>query len=101
MPTLTAQQRADAAARATAARRVRAQIRLDLKSGSLRISDVIARGDVDEAVAKLKVVTLLEALQGVGKVKAAAIMTKYSIAPSRRIRGLGPLQRDALVNEFG
>lgn len=101
LPTLTPQQRADAAARATAARRVRADIRAQLKSGSIRISDVIERAHAEEAVAKLKVVALLEALPGVGKAKAASIMSRHGIAASRRVRGLGPHQRDALTREFG
>jgi ribosomal protein S13 len=62
---------------------------------------VITRSRSDEAVAKLKVVALLEALPGVGKTKAAAIMEKNAIALSRRVRGLGPHQRDALTREFG
>jgi len=101
LPPSTPAQRADAAARATAARRIRAALRADLKSGRLRVSDVITRSRSDEAVAKLKVVALLEALPGVGKTKAAAIMEKNAIALSRRVRGLGPHQRDALTREFG
>jgi len=100
-PPLTPAQRADAAVRATAARRTRAALRADLKAGRLRVSDVIIRAESDEAVAKLKVVTLLEALPGVGKTKAAAIMDKNTIALSRRVRGLGPHQRDALTRQFG
>jgi hypothetical protein len=101
LPFLTPAQRADAAARATAARRTRAALRADLKSGRLRVSDVIIRAESDEAVAKLRVVALLEALPGVGKTKAAAIMDKNAIALSRRVRGLGPHQRDALTRQFG
>ena len=101
LPTLTQQQRADAAARATAARRVRADIRARLKSGDIRISQVISLSADDEAVAKLKVVSLLEALPGVGKAKAENIMTRHAIAASRRVRGLGQHQRDALTKEFG
>ncbi|NQU36641.1 MAG: 30S ribosomal protein S13 [Actinobacteria bacterium] len=101
LPELTPAQRADAGARATEARRVRAALRADLKSGRLRVSDVIIRAHSDEAIAKLKVVALLEALPGVGKTKAAAIMEKNAIALSRRVRGLGPHQREALTRQFG
>lgn len=101
LPTLTSQQRADAAARATAARRVRADVRAKLKSGELRISDVIELSTTNEAVAKLKVAALLEALPGVGRAKAASIMERHAIAASRRVRGLGQHQRQSLTAEFG
>jgi hypothetical protein len=101
LPPLTDEQRAAAGARATAARRIRAEVRANLKSGDIRISEVIDRAAVDEAIAKLKVVALLEALPGVGKAKAATIMERHHIAPSRRVRGLGQHQREALTGEFG
>ncbi len=45
-------------------------------------------------------VALLEAMPGVGKVRAARIMDKLDISPSRRVRGLGAKQRTALEREF-
>jgi ribosomal protein S13 len=36
----------------------------------------------------------------VGKVRAAKIMEKLDISASRRVRGLGAKQRDALLTEF-
>ena len=39
-----------------------------------------------------------EALPGIGKVRAAAIMEQLGIAASRRVRGLGIHQRQALVD---
>lgn len=101
LPALTAQQRADAAVRATAARRTRADVRARVKAGELRVSDIILLATHDEAIAKLKVSALLEALPGVGKVKAGNIMARHRIADSRRIRGLGYHQRESLVAEFG
>ncbi len=101
LPTLTTAQRAEAAARATEARRVRATLKADLKARRLNVSDVIALSDTDEAIAKMKVIILLEALPGVGKTKAAAIMEQNAIATSRRVRGLGPHQRSALIERFG
>lgn len=101
LPSLTAEQRAAAVERATAARKVRAEIRADLKAGRLSISDVVHRADTDEAVAKLKVASLLEAMPGIGKAKAASIMDKLGISHSRRVRGLGPHQLAALKQEFG
>jgi ribosomal protein S13 len=39
-------------------------------------------------------------MPGVGKVRAARIMERLGIAESRRVRGLGPVQRQALAEEF-
>jgi hypothetical protein len=41
---------------------------------------------------------LISALPAIGEVKAARIMEQGSIAQSRRIRGLGPKQREVLFN---
>jgi len=49
----------------------------------------------------MKVSSLLEAMPGVGKVRARQIMERLGIAESRRVRGLGANQRSALENEFG
>jgi DNA uptake protein ComE-like DNA-binding protein len=101
LPPLTPEQRAAALEKAAEARRVRAEIknRLKYSQGSLR--DVIARGQTDDVVGKLKVVSLLESLPGVGKVKARAIMEEIGIAETRRVRGLGPHQQEALIERFG
>ena len=101
LPELTPQQRAAALEKAAEARRIRADIKNQLKGGEVALSDVIKKGSTEEAIGKLKVVSLLESLPGVGKVKARAIMTEVGIAESRRIRGLGPHQSAALVERFG
>jgi ribosomal protein S13 len=44
---------------------------------------------------------MLESLPGVGKVKARRIMEEIGIADSRRVRGLGPQQRAALLAQLG
>ena len=51
-------------------------------------------------VGKMKVSALIEALPGVGKVRALAVMEKVGIAASRRIRGLGIHQTRDLLAEF-
>jgi hypothetical protein len=100
LPTLTPEQRAAALEKAAEARRVRAEIknRLKYSQGSLR--EVIELGQVDDIVGKLKVFAMLESLPGVGKVKAKAIMEDIGIAETRRVRGLGPHQAQALIERF-
>ena len=56
------------------------------------------QADSDEVLGKMKVSALLEALPGVGKVRAQQIMERLEIAPSRRLRGLGDRQRKALLD---
>jgi ribosomal protein S13 len=43
---------------------------------------------------------VLQALPGIGKIRATQIMEKLKIADSRRLRGLGDQQRKALLGEF-
>ena len=43
----------------------------------------------------------MEALPGVGKATARSIMSEVGISEARRVRGLGPHQREALVSRFG
>lgn len=101
LPQLTDEQRAAALAKAAAARKVRAELKERLKRGGTTLKQVLADAENDEALAKLKVSALLEALPGVGKVRAAALMEQFDIAASRRVRGLGERQRKALLDEFG
>lgn len=100
LPQLTEEQRAAALEKAAAARRVRAELKERLKRGGTNLTDVLKAAESDEILGKMKVSALLEALPGVGKVRAAQIMERLEIAPSRRLRGLGDRQRKALLAEF-
>ena len=100
LPDLTPEQRAQALEKATQARRRRAEVKNALKARSMNLSEVLELADSDEAVAKMKVVSLLESLPRVGTNTAAVLMDEYKIAQSRRVRGLGPVQRKALVEAF-
>lgn len=100
LPTLTPEQRAAALERAAEARRARAELKAKLKNSSTSLEEVLTAAETDDVVGKLKVVTLLESLPGVGKVRATRIMEQIGISPTRRVRGLGANQRSALVREF-
>lgn len=95
---LSPSERTDALNKAAAARATRAAAKESLKNGERSAADIIEAAMEDEAVARMKVSELLEALPGVGKVRAAAIMKQLGIAASRRLRGLGIHQRRALVD---
>jgi hypothetical protein len=99
LPTLTDEQRKDALAKAAEARRRRADLKGQLKAEKLSLRDVLARQG-DDVVGKRKVSSVLESLPGVGKVRARKIIERLDISSSRRVRGLGAKQKDALLSEF-
>ena len=94
-PQLTPEQRTAALAKAAAARTARAEIKARLKMGSMTLADALASNDVTGGT--LKVVSLLESLPGVGKVKARRIMEEIEIADNRRVQGLGIQQKAKLL----
>lgn len=99
LPTLTEEQRRDALAKAAVARKKRAELKDQLKTGRLRLGDILARKE-DDTVAKMRVSSVLESLPGVGKVRARKLMERLDISTSRRVRGLGAKQKEALLAEF-
>lgn len=101
VPELDPEQRRAALDKAVAARRVRAELKQMLKSGEVTLREVLERADADDVLARTRVQELLEALPGVGRVRAERTMQEVEIAPSRRLGGLGPRQRAALLERFG
>ena len=99
-PELTPEQRRAALAKAAEARRVRAEIKELLKTGSLTLPEVLDRAETDELVAGTKVAAIIVSLPGVGKVKGKRLMEELGIASNRRLRGLGTRQRRALLDLF-
>lgn len=97
-PQLTPEQRADALKRAAEARTARAEIKARLKMGSMTLAEALDSDDPN--VLKLKVVSLLESLPGVGKVKARKLMDEIGIADNRRVQGLGAQQRESLLSHL-
>ncbi len=100
LPPLTPEQRQAALEKAAASRRERAEVKNRLKHGAVSLAEVLKDGQTDDVIGKMKVVAVLEAMPGVGKVRAQKIMERLEISPSRRVRGLGAKQREALVREF-
>lgn len=98
-PQLTPEQREQALKKAAEARAARAEVKNQLKMGTLTLATALASSD--DSVGKLKVVSLLESLPGVGKIKARRIMDEIGIADNRRVQGLGAQQKQALLEHFG
>ncbi|MBU6312020.1 MAG: hypothetical protein KGN38_05755 [Actinomycetales bacterium] len=86
-------------ARALAARQQRAQIKRDLRSGTVTVDEVLAERLADPVVGRMRVTDLLESLPGVGPVRAADVLQRCSIASSRRLRGLGEHQVAGILRE--
>ena len=99
-PELSYEQRMENLKKGTEARKARAELREKVKSGELKITDVLAMSD-DPVVAKMKVSALIEALPGYGKAKAAKLMEEIQISESRRVKGLGSRQREELLERLG
>lgn len=100
LPELTFEQRQAALEKATAARRRRADVKAALKKREMTLPEVFELAETDEAVAKMRVIALLGALPRIGSHRAHKIMEDVGIAESRRIRGLGPIQKAALIKHF-
>jgi hypothetical protein len=99
-PSLTPEQRRAALDKAAAARKKRAEIKEQLKERRLTLEELFERGEHDEVLGKLKVVSMLESMPQTGKVKARRLMKELDISESRRLRGLGPNQKRKLLDHF-
>ena len=100
LPPLTPEQRAAALEKAAAARKARAELRDRLKHSGASLDDVLASGETDDVIGKMRVAAVLESMPGVGKVKARRTMDEIGIAETRRVQGLGAQQRAKLLDLF-
>lgn len=100
-PRLTGEQRAAARTTALAARQARAAARAELKSGRLSLIEFLQLAQGDPQLASMRVRDLLTALPGIGPARASQLLAEIRIAESRRIQGLGPKQRVALLARLG
>jgi signal recognition particle GTPase len=99
-PALSADQRQAALEKAAAARRLRAELKEKLKMGSITLRELLAQADGDETVGKMKVLSVLESLPGLGKVKARRVLEEVGISETRRLQGLGEQQRKRLFEKL-
>lgn len=97
LPDLDPEQRRAALAKAAEVRQIRSQVKQMLKSGEVTVSEVLARARTAEPLGKMRVSELIEALPNIGRVRARRLMEQLDIAPTRRLRGLGPRQVEALL----
>jgi hypothetical protein len=100
-PALSADQRQAALEKAAAVRKQRAELKDRLKMGSVSLKELLEQGQRNEVVGKMKVLTVLESLPGLGKVKARRAMDEVGISETRRVQGLGEQQRRKLLEKLG
>ena len=65
--------------------------------GSLTLKELLDQAERDEIVGKMKIVSVLESLPGVGKVNAKRLLKGLDISDGRRLGGVGDKQRERLL----
>ena len=95
LPTMTPEQRADALAKAAAARTARSELLARVKSGDLTARQVFERDD--EIAKKTRVAQVLRALPGYGAARVRALMAACEVDETRRVGGLTGGQRTRLL----
>jgi guanylate kinase len=99
-PQLTPEERARALEKAKLSRQLRAALKVRIKNLELSMQQVFEIAESDESIDKMRVLEWIEAVPGVGKVRAKALMERLDISLTRRIQGLGRHQMQALLKEF-
>lgn len=99
LPVLTLNEKKEALEKAQKMRSERKEIREQLKTGRMALSEVLSR-DNDEVMGKMRVAYLLASLPRVGKTTAKKVMDEIGIDESRRVQGLGKRQKEALLARF-
>ncbi len=99
VPQISEEQRAAALEKAMASRRRRREAKDALGRGEMGLPDVLASRE--DALARMPVRELLCALPGYGPARAAKVMAELGISETRRVAGLGPRQRAALLDRLG
>jgi hypothetical protein len=95
-PLRSLDQRMEALRRANEIRVRRAQLKKDLKAGTVKIEDIL--GDPPEYVETAKVIDILMAVPKFGRVKAARFLNQCRISQSKTVGGLSERQRAELVS---
>ena len=97
-PVRSLDQRMEALARANDIRVRRAQLKKDLKNGTVQIEEIL--NDPPEYVETAKVIDILMAVPKFGRVKAARFLNTCRISQSKTVGGLSDRQRAELIDLF-
>ena len=99
LPNQTDEQRRAALEKAAQARHARAELRSKIKDGKISITEILNTVD-DPVIDKLKVKDMISSLPGYGAAKVTKIMEELGISDTRRIKGLGTRQKEALIERL-
>ena len=97
-PRLSRRDRRKAGEKAVAARQERAKVKEQVANGQLFFFDLFK--DERKSISRMKLSDLLQAVPGVGQIRAEIIFDKTGISPLRRIGGVGKRQLELLRQEF-
>ena len=97
-PVRSLDQRMEALKRANDIRVKRAQLKKDLKSGTVSIEQILS--EPPEYVSTAKVIDILMAVPKFGRVKAARFLNTCRISQSKTVGGLSDRQRAELIDLF-
>lgn len=97
-PKLSKRFRRKAGKKAVAARQERAKIKSEIASGEINFFELF--DNPSTAIARMKMVDLLQSVPGIGQIRAESIMDRAKISHSRRIGGVGHRQLANLRQEF-
>lgn len=100
VPSLSDDARRAALQKAAEARKIRAELKAQLKDGEITLAEVLERAADDDVIGKTRVSSVLEAMPRVGKKTARRTLEALDISESRRLRGLGERQRARLLAHF-
>jgi hypothetical protein len=100
LPTLTAEQRAINLQKAAAARRARADLKAEIRAGTVSLPQLLREADSDDTIGRLKVSEALRCLPRHGKVRVDSVLAQVGISDTRRLRGLGAQQRATLLARY-
>mgnify|MGYP001814071248 CR=1 FL=1 len=92
--------RDEALAKAADLRRVRAEVVAAVADGAVALDAVLDRSTGEPMVADIKILTVLEKVEGVGKVRARRLLEAVGIDESTRIGRLDADRRHRLLREL-
>lgn len=98
-PDRTSQERLSALDEANRVRFARASTKRDLKSGELKIYDLLM--DPSEELKGAKVEEILLAMRGMGPIKVHRILRESGISRAKTLVGITHGQRDRLIEALG
>lgn len=97
LPELTPEQRAANLAKANKLRAARKDLKRDVKQGWVKFSQALDKPEAQ----RIPVKQLIESVPNIGERKAELVMAMVGINYRRRVQGLGPRQREKLIDILG